>query len=375
MTHELEKARLLAGEGRFTEALELYDGLLRGGHDEKILWERIRLLRDMGQPAAAQRALLQLLSAAPENPRWLNALAVLEAEQGHLIDSLATFAQAQQFVTSDPAWRAAVTTNMAAAYFESGWPEDGLAQSRDALALDRDLRRAHFLIGLNAPAPTRVEPQDVFRSDPRLHVYPYLNFDLSWRETRWTIDVTEISADQTVLKAKVPQDGAEEHFRLTAGRRVIGGAALDEAFYGSLFVILTRSGPEIELSVPAGGLRLTRVQRRGHLRTANLDPIAEIAVKNGDSWRRVPKSEFSVVDISATGMRLRCRTPLRYGQPFRVTFQLERERFHSEAVVRRMDPQQTYGVQFILPGERELERLHKAVFQAHLEQIRRVIRP
>lgn len=372
---ELEKVRKLSQEGNLQGALEIYDALLQRSADPEIAWKRVGLLRDMGGIGRAHRALLKLLETNPENPRWLNALGVLEADAGRSIDGITTLSGAVQILAAKPAGGAVVRTNLAALYFESGWLEDGLFHAKAALAVDRDMRRAHFLIGLYAPTLTTVDPAEVFKSDARLHLHPYLNFDVEWKETRWILPIRETGEKHRRVQTDLPSPESEGEFRFSLGAKVIAGVALEEAFYGTVFKVMARDNQRLSMAALREPVLLTRIQRRSYVRAYRFDPIRTLFLKTEEGWAEVPKSGYTVLDVSASGMRLSFRRNLSFNQKLRVTFELENEDLETEATVTRMEPDQVYGVQFLIAGEREVERLHKVVFQVHLQQARRIGRP
>lgn len=334
-------------------------------------WEEIKLLRDQGQPVLAQRVLLNLLASDPENPRWLNGLAVLESELARHIDGITTLSKALHVLPAKPERRAVAEANSATLYLESGWRDDGMAHAEAALAADRDLRRAHLLIGLYASKPVKVLPAEVFQVDRWMHVYPYLNFDLAWKEEPWVLPVLHVGDDRRHVRLRTPSADKEKEFRLSLGRKVIAGVALEEAFYGAVFTIDFRDSTIVELAVPQKSILLVRVQRRNFVRASEYDPISQLLVQAEEGWKEIPRSHYQVIDLSASGIRLFCRADLTFGQRLRVTFRLDRTVVQADATVCWLGSEQRYGLELATRDERDTERLHKAVFQAHSEEVRR----
>lgn len=370
---EVEKAQKLHRNGQLTEALEKIEALLQQKPDPSVSWERIRILRDMGQGEVAHHSLKELLASDPTNPRWQNGLAILHAELGQLpegVKILRTIVESPNLLKE---WRVAAAANLATLYFEGGWLSDGLFHATTAIENNRDMRRAHFLIGLHAPGVRKVNPSEVFRIDSQIHLYPYVNFDLARKEDRWTLTVTAGHERWHFLRTTPPN--ADENYNLAPGRKVIAGIPMDDAFYGCFFKIASRLDEGLELLALTKPVLLTRIQRRGYIRAYDFDPTAQIEVDLANRWKKFQKGTYTVLDLSATGMRLSCPEELKFGQRLRITFQLDKITRQTEATAVRMEPNRTYGIQFLTPSEQDVEWLHKAVFQIHLRQLHRAIRP
>ena len=362
--------------GQFHEGDGIHEALIRNAPHEDGAWGKARLLRDMGDLRTARDGIVELLKGEPDSPRFLNALAVLEAEQGRPAQGIEILKQLLVPLRRNPEWYSRAATNLATMMFESGDAKGGISISDEVLESGNQGQRAHYVRGIWGSGPDAESPFKVFRTNSFLQVHPYLNFDLAWREFSRTIWVISLDEELSSVRVKVPPAGEHDsEFRLTLGRKVVAGIGLADGFYGTIFSIASCDGKEIEMVAAIRVVGLSRVQRRQYVRAQNFQAISEIALACDGAWDRLSPNAYKLVNVSATGLCLALRKDLEPGQLIRVRFDLEDGRLDALAAVARIAPNHTYGLRFTNLDDNDVERLHKAVFRAHLRQSRHLFTP
>lgn len=112
------EARILAAQGRKTEAIVAFGELIKRTPDEPMfVYQYAQLLDETGKPAEAERALRDLLARKPDDANALNSLGYMFAERGQRLDeAVSLLKRALELEPGNPSF----LDSLGWAYFKQG---------------------------------------------------------------------------------------------------------------------------------------------------------------------------------------------------------------------------------------------------------------